>query len=107
MGGEKGSRRWNRGTHEPLITEFGTGGVTSGPEERGASRTLPVNPFKETKETGQNPSIALMQRLAPVTLRPPPVPKTGGDVEKALLSTLKGDLAKQLAYVREHLTVVA
>merc|ERR1711977_262875 len=32
-------------------------------------------------------------------------PKTASDVEKALLSTLKKDSERQLAYVREHLPV--
>merc|ERR1719502_2342953 len=34
-----------------------------------------------------------------------PAPKTASDVEKALLSTLKQDPARQLAYMQEHLPV--
>merc|ERR1711865_418307 len=43
-------------------------------------------------------------RTAAAVARPPQAPKTAGEVEKALLITLKTNEAGQLAYVKEHLS---
>merc|ERR1719262_1252987 len=37
--------------------------------------------------------------------KPLPAPRAGTDIEKALLATLKSDPTRQLAYVREHVSV--
>jgi len=94
--GQKSNARWNRGTHEPLITEIGALGgklepeTTSADRQRQAATTAPV-----------------AQRVIATPARGVPPPRLGGDVEKALLITLKGDASKRLTYVKEHLTADA
>merc|ERR1712100_757847 len=47
------------------------------------------------------------QRLADAASKPLPAPRTSSDIEKALLTTLKKDPARQLAYVQEHISATA
>lgn len=98
--GEKGPPRWNRGTQEPLISEIG-----------GSSPELAELSAPHRRAALDAPSAkggdAKAPRLVVAPARPPPAPRTGADVEKALLSSLKGDSARQLSYLREHLTAVS
>lgn len=102
--GEKGPRRWNAGA-EQLITEVGS--CTSklehsadGKENKSRPSAMPW----DSKPAAAMPT-AVMERLANAASRPLPAPKTSSDVEKALLTTLKKEPERQVAYVREHVSV--
>jgi len=102
---ERGPPKWNKATvgHEPMISEV-SGGAT-GPVEtvvRPATSTAPWDAI------GVNaaPSTAgvAAARTPTATARLPAAPRTACDVEKALLSTLRGNSERQTQYFREHLT---
>mmetsp|Transcript_83173 Transcript_83173/g.269275 ORF Transcript_83173/g.269275 Transcript_83173/m.269275 type:complete len:840 (+) Transcript_83173:85-2604(+) len=91
--GQRAPTRWNRGSDKPLITEVGAVGASvAAAEFRSADR----------RARGATPAVRPVSVPATAS-RGPPAPRTGGEVEKALLSTLKGDAGKRLAYVKEHL----
>jgi hypothetical protein len=98
--GEKGPRQWNRGTKD-LIREISCkeedAGSTKENRHQTRSANIPGDPKKQIQ-------LLSSQRLA---TRPLDAPKTGADIEKALLVTLKTDKERQLAYVREHISVAA
>lgn len=100
---EKGPARWNRAAAQdaPLITELGGADESSATAASKSSRQNPNG-----ASSGGAPA-AVVQRLAAAPPRAPVAPRTGGDVEKAILSTLKGDAARQLAYVKEHVSAAA
>jgi len=102
--GEKGPRRWNAGA-EQLITEVGS--CTSKLEQSADGKENKSRPSAmpwDSKPAAAVPT-AVMERLANAASRPLPAPKTSSDVEKALLTTLKKEPERQVAYVREHVSV--
>jgi hypothetical protein len=106
--GEKGPRRWNRGAKD-LITEVSSSTVLGeegiADKENSRKSKLAAMPWDASKPaSGAEAAIAAAgQRLAAVASKPLPAPKNSSDVEKALLTTLKKEPARQVAYVREHL----
>jgi hypothetical protein len=97
--GEKGRARWNRASNEALVTEIGGSietldNVSASSNSRGSNSTPQIQPAK-------------LQRLAAAVTKPLAAPKTGADVEKALLVALKGNASGRVAYVRDHLSAVA
>lgn len=89
---QKAPARWNRGAEGPLVTELGLAG---GSEASGEFRST------ERRTAAAVPAVRPVRAVASAA---PSAPRTGADVEKALLSTLKSDAARRSAYVKEHLT---
>jgi len=58
----------------------------------------------DSSQAAKAANQAAMRRLAAAPKQTPSAPRIGGEIERALLSTLKGDAARQLAYVREHVS---
>jgi len=103
--GDGGGPRWNHSTKEnsALITDLGDEfRAEEAPKPKIASATW-ASAGLETKGSTAGGSTA----SAPATERPLPAPRTGADVEKALLSTAKSDAGRQLAYIKEHVTADA
>mmetsp|Transcript_87016 Transcript_87016/g.186449 ORF Transcript_87016/g.186449 Transcript_87016/m.186449 type:complete len:851 (+) Transcript_87016:51-2603(+) len=98
--GQKGPARWNRASQDSLITELAGGEGSAAIASEGRALGTGASGARGGKAKEDDSA----QRLAALPSRPPPPPRNGGDVEKALLSTLKGDAARQLAYLREHLS---
>lgn len=98
--------KWNRARHEVLISEQEKNDGEAGAEQkqfhilRGSSATESANQKRQTLANDG----ALAQRLAAAASRSVAAPKTGADVEKALLTTLKNDVVRRRAYVTEHLS---
>mmetsp|Transcript_42638 Transcript_42638/g.110201 ORF Transcript_42638/g.110201 Transcript_42638/m.110201 type:complete len:815 (-) Transcript_42638:102-2546(-) len=100
--GERGQARWNRASAEVLVSD-----VTDAPPSAGAERrTQAATPAWETDiramQAAQQQAAA--RRMAAAPAKMPSAPRIGGEVEKALLSTLKGDAARQITYIREHVS---
>lgn len=104
--GEKGPRRWNRNAKD-LVTEVSSSSKIDESATDGARKRQPAHarmPWEAKEAAG--PASALPQRLPEASSKQLPAPRTGADIEKALLTTLKSDSERQLAYVREHLSGV-
>jgi len=103
--GDSGGPRWNHSTKDnsALITDLGNEfRAEEAPKPKIVSADW-ASTGLETKRSTAGGSTA----SAPATERPLPAPRTGADVEKALLSTAKSDAARQLAYIKEHVTADA
>mmetsp|Transcript_60546 Transcript_60546/g.131204 ORF Transcript_60546/g.131204 Transcript_60546/m.131204 type:complete len:823 (-) Transcript_60546:106-2574(-) len=96
--GDRGPARWNRavgGTE--LVTEVSTKAVDMSIASWAGRRGVPGSlPWDTAPATNSMPSQAI-PRCGP---RAVPA-RSAGDVEKALLSTLRGDVEQQAAYVRD------
>eukprot|EP00933_Yihiella_yeosuensis_P016867 TRINITY_DN14267_c0_g1_i1.p1 TRINITY_DN14267_c0_g1~~TRINITY_DN14267_c0_g1_i1.p1 ORF type:complete len:839 (-),score=222.19 TRINITY_DN14267_c0_g1_i1:117-2399(-) len=95
--GDKGGPRWNAATNQDqgLITEISSSG---GPDYSFSSAFSPIT--SATKSASSASRVVTNSSSS----RPVAAPRNGSDVEKILLSTAKGDNARQLAYVKEHLS---
>jgi len=101
--GEKGPRRWNRSAKD-LITEVSSSSKSAeAATDGGRKRQSAPAPMPWEARPTAGPVSALAQRLPDASSRQLPAPRTGGEIEKVLLTTLKSDPQRQLAYVREHL----
>jgi hypothetical protein len=102
--GEKAPRRWNHSAK--LIMEVSSSSMSKKDEEatkeKGSKSVSAGMPWDSKAATAPS---TLPQRLPDSSGKQLPPPKTSSDVEKALLSTLKKDPKRQLAYVQEHLPV--
>jgi len=102
--GDKGGPRWNASSHEKssLITELGI----ETKAEPSAPRVITSAPWSSTTAKSSNLTAggAVSSASARRTI---PAPRTGADVEKALLSTAKADPNSRLAYVKEHVAADA
>jgi len=87
--GEKGPARWNR-SGCALVTELG------------GSNFLDVE--VEQKCRTPNGTAPLPRPLIPVAPKQLAAPRTGGEIEKVLLSTLRGKPTEQLEYVKDHVS---
>lgn len=102
--GEKGPRRWNRGAANDLITEVSSSTSTSKVEDAARGKEKKSTSMPWESKSAAAPST-LPQRLPDASGKPVPAPRTGSDVEKAILVTLKREPERQVAYVREHLPI--
>eukprot|EP00927_Polykrikos_kofoidii_P061234 TRINITY_DN56098_c0_g1_i1.p1 TRINITY_DN56098_c0_g1~~TRINITY_DN56098_c0_g1_i1.p1 ORF type:complete len:926 (+),score=240.92 TRINITY_DN56098_c0_g1_i1:85-2862(+) len=101
--GERRNSRWNRAKGDNLVTE-----VRSSTDETDWAATSSRAAAIATRvaSTTGSANVNGGRNLESKGERPLPSPKTGADVEKALLVTLKGDAARRTAYVKEHLAAV-
>lgn len=103
--GESSGPRWNHSTKEKssLITELGN---EFRAEEAPKPKTISAS-WASTGLAAKGSTAGGSTSSAPAVERPIPAPRTGADVEKALLSTAKNDPGRQIAYIREHVTADA
>eukprot|EP00930_Biecheleria_cincta_P095019 TRINITY_DN868_c0_g1_i1.p1 TRINITY_DN868_c0_g1~~TRINITY_DN868_c0_g1_i1.p1 ORF type:complete len:843 (-),score=199.46 TRINITY_DN868_c0_g1_i1:210-2738(-) len=104
--GDGSGPRWNHSTKKEsaLITELGSEfRAEEAPKPRIISATWASSGLETKGSTAGGGSTA----SCPTTERPLPAPRTGADVEKALLSTAKSHAGRQLAYIKEHVTADA
>eukprot|EP00928_Gymnodinium_smaydae_P011863 TRINITY_DN1433_c0_g2_i1.p1 TRINITY_DN1433_c0_g2~~TRINITY_DN1433_c0_g2_i1.p1 ORF type:complete len:937 (-),score=287.72 TRINITY_DN1433_c0_g2_i1:88-2898(-) len=130
--GQRGPARWNRGTAGPLVTEAsddaagasaqsggGSGGRTSAAtvaafdaapaaalaalQAARSASSASGGGTASARSGGGRSSTASASALSSAS-RAPAAPRSGADVEKALMGTLRRDPAQQLAYVKEHLS---
>jgi len=96
--------RWNRGGNTSAFVKEMRGEKNDG-EDASTSQSLTSVEFWSAKSSKPSAAVAGVRSIgtAGMGARAPQAPKTGAEVEKALLNQLKGDAAKQAAYVREHL----
>jgi len=100
--GQRGPARWNRaGLDAPLISDLGGGPAADGRRAPGGA------PGAAGGAAHRPVPAALVRRVAAAPTKGPGAPRTGGEVEKVLLSTLKADATQRLAYVTEHLPAEA
>jgi tetratricopeptide (TPR) repeat protein len=93
MWGQRGPRNWNRGVECVPVSEAPEPQTQTSKSIRRVE--APAMPWEKpvSREPRQIPVV--QRELAP--------PKNSADVEKALMSTLKRDEAKQVEYVEKHL----
>jgi len=105
--GEKGPRRWNRSAKD-LVTEVSSSSTSKVEDTKASkdkqSKAIASSMPWETKPSPGAPSTP-PQCLPDASNKALPAPRNSSDVEKALLTTLKTNRERQLAYVREHLPV--
>jgi len=106
--GERPKTRWNKGTAEPLVAEVAGFDASADTETRNDRReqmdwARSIATFVPTPTSPSAAAAGAVKSLAATAPRPVAAPKTAGDVEKAIMTTFKGDSERQLAYVREHL----
>lgn len=104
--GESSGPRWNHSTKKDkssLITELGN---EFRAEEAPKPRTVSAS-WASAGLAAKGSTAGGSTSSAPAVERPLPAPRTGADVEKALLSTAKNDPGRQVAYIREHVTADA
>eukprot|EP00931_Biecheleriopsis_adriatica_P091296 TRINITY_DN65188_c0_g1_i1.p1 TRINITY_DN65188_c0_g1~~TRINITY_DN65188_c0_g1_i1.p1 ORF type:complete len:842 (-),score=220.89 TRINITY_DN65188_c0_g1_i1:72-2405(-) len=102
--GEKGGPRWNASADKDgLISELGSEAKSD------VTRSRPVAApwMPDMVGRGAVASTAGGAVASAAARRTIPAPRNGADVEKALLSTAKGNAASQLAYIKEHVSADA
>jgi len=93
MWGQKAPRNWNRGVECVPVPEV---------EEQKSQASTSYRRVEAPAMPWEKPASKEPRRI-PLVQRELAAPKNSADVEKALVTTLKNDEAKQIEYVEKHL----
>lgn len=99
--GGKAAPAWNAVVSKSLVEDLGDQADPHGPASTSSRVKSHPSPWEGVSAASP---LATSARTAAVVAKALPAPKTAGEVEKALLTTLKSSEERQLAYLKEHLS---